>query len=661
MKRGNDGEKIMGPMFPRLHVNDTEKGGPRAPPRNKMALYEQLSIPSQRFSHAVLPCNLNNNTATSVHPSSQVRPSEKQCSQHSELSTSLVQVKQRKKMDEDDYRVPIFIQPVPAEFDKYSNGINQEKDSSSNPPYFHPALKFQKANETGMFQRSIGQEVGSKKGENSNESVAGQKQAVSSISHEPGVNLTNSVDRLRTDNCGQPEHCGESRFSSDSQSTAAMGPNMVAVANINSSDSEEALPLEDQNIVHDLSYDTGSGEDESCRSLHTENLERDDNVSETSILDTESALDISPDDAAGILGQKQFWKARRAIMNQQRVFAVQVFELHRLIKVQRLIAASPHLLLEEDSNFFDKPRKPLSGKKRPLDYAANATSNASKEKGDSENPIHKKERSAENTVEKSPLSPAQNGVPPSNCRPSAGSVPAPYFISSDHNNARASCFNYPQGHQWLIPVMSASEGLVYKPFPAPGSVGQGCGPSGPNPMMGNFLAPMYGLPAPSSQYPFPSFPPYGPHGYFPPYGMPIMSSAAFSGSSIDLMNPQPVPGQFSAREAMSTTPTQNNGAVPDGLMNQRGAEEMEVQGSSASSPSERQQDRRASNTVEGRNMLALFHRSSPAVDASTSGTRAPVPDRAPQVIKVVPRNGVSASESAARIFRSIQEERKQYD
>ncbi|PKI47582.1 hypothetical protein CRG98_032023 [Punica granatum] len=32
-------------MFPRLHVNDREKGGPRAPPRNKMALYEQFSIP----------------------------------------------------------------------------------------------------------------------------------------------------------------------------------------------------------------------------------------------------------------------------------------------------------------------------------------------------------------------------------------------------------------------------------------------------------------------------------------------------------------------------------------------------------------------------------------------------------------------------------------
>lgn len=55
MKVGKEDEKSMRPMFPRVHVNDTEKGGPRAPPRNKMALYEQLSIPLQKFSSTALP------------------------------------------------------------------------------------------------------------------------------------------------------------------------------------------------------------------------------------------------------------------------------------------------------------------------------------------------------------------------------------------------------------------------------------------------------------------------------------------------------------------------------------------------------------------------------------------------------------------------------
>lgn len=73
MKRGKDGEKVMGPIFPRLHVNDVaEKGGPRAPPRNKMALYEQLSIPSQRFNPALLPAKPSSNYLVPPSSSHQV-------------------------------------------------------------------------------------------------------------------------------------------------------------------------------------------------------------------------------------------------------------------------------------------------------------------------------------------------------------------------------------------------------------------------------------------------------------------------------------------------------------------------------------------------------------------------------------------------------------
>ena len=72
MKRGKDDDKSVEPMFPRLHVNDTERGGPRAPPRNKMALYEQLSIPSQRFNSGMLPNNPNSSNSLNPPSSSQV-------------------------------------------------------------------------------------------------------------------------------------------------------------------------------------------------------------------------------------------------------------------------------------------------------------------------------------------------------------------------------------------------------------------------------------------------------------------------------------------------------------------------------------------------------------------------------------------------------------
>ena len=70
MKRGRDDEKRMEPMFPRLHINDTEKGCPRAPPRNKMALYEQFTVPLKRSTPGVLPLPTNISRKPLTAPSS---------------------------------------------------------------------------------------------------------------------------------------------------------------------------------------------------------------------------------------------------------------------------------------------------------------------------------------------------------------------------------------------------------------------------------------------------------------------------------------------------------------------------------------------------------------------------------------------------------------
>lgn len=292
-----------------------------------------------------------------------------------------------------------------------------------------------------------------------------------------------------------------------------------------------------------------------------------------------------------------------------------------LNQVQKLISASPHLVLE-DSAFFDKPVvKPLPSKKRTLDYSIKVISNDPKKKRGSENPSLEKEVSAENTVDKASLSSPQNRVSP----PSLNGPPPP------------PCFSHPQTHQWLVPVMSPTEGLVYKPYPG------SCGP----PPIGNFpTPPMYGIPPPPHQYPMSSFPPFGPHGYFSPYAMPIMTTPTFSGSSVDQTNPPHVP--------TPTVPIQKDMAVRNGL-NSNAGEETEVQGSSVSCPSERETSRQGSNGR--RNMLPLF----PTAPAKDVGPEVPVAEKPSRVIKVVPHNSMTASESAARIFRSIQEERKQFD
>ncbi|KAF7814181.1 ELF3-like protein 2 isoform X1 [Senna tora] len=52
--KGKEINKEINPLmlFPRLHIKDAEKGGPKAPPRNKMALYDKLTTPSQTFHSA---------------------------------------------------------------------------------------------------------------------------------------------------------------------------------------------------------------------------------------------------------------------------------------------------------------------------------------------------------------------------------------------------------------------------------------------------------------------------------------------------------------------------------------------------------------------------------------------------------------------------------
>ncbi|CAI9759630.1 unnamed protein product [Fraxinus pennsylvanica] len=333
-------------------------------------------------------------------------------------------------------------------------------------------------------------------------------------------------------------------------------------------------------------------------------------------------------------------------LSQQRAFAVQVFELHRLIKVQRLIATSPHLLLE-DTAYLDKPMKISPAKKLPLDYIAKVPPNISKRKSNSEKPNTEIECSAENTVGKTTLSSMQNGSQPLTCWPFLGNPLSP-AASGDHNS-EPWYFNQAQGHQWLIPVMSPSEGLVYKPCPRPGFMGPVCGPPGLAPWMSSFLTPGYGVPASNHQYQVPSFPPAGPQGYFPTYGMPI-TNPAFSGSSVEHTNHFNVQHQNSCNMLR-----QMNEAVPN-VIKLHAAKNNELQTSTASSPTDRPQCSREGHAMVGTNAFQLF--TSSPVNVPDCNIQSPEPESPARAIKVVPRNARSATESAARIFQSIQEERK---
>ncbi|XP_073129912.1 ELF3-like protein 2 [Henckelia pumila] len=654
MKRGKDEGKIMGPMFPRLHVNDTEKGGPRAPPRNKMALYEQLSIPSQRFSHTVLPHYQNGVTPNSVPHSSQgggkergtfssrQQPSglifEQQQSQSSDLSSRLTQIEPRKKLDEDDYAVPIF-----TNF-RSSQVNDREKAATFNPSYFNHSLKSSKAAKNGAIGHLPSQKGQLHKEGYSQESVVGQNQFAKPVSNSSVVEKTEEpLKQTYPSSSLEPGNSHSNRFNLPKLAEAqpASGTRSAlsrectsALTKSKWSISSGAFQSGDQNIVHDVANAGESREDGPCGSLQMGNLDRIESVSGTLIVDAVFGPDITPDDVVGIIGQRHFWKARRTITNQQRVFTCQIFELHRLIKVQKGIALSRHHL-EDDVASSGKPMEPaVPLKSVPVDNADVALPNVSE--GESVKPSNKNELVARKSAGKPSISATETGGNYSQV-PSISGRHAP----GDLNQTQ------PHGQQWLIPLMSPSEGLVYKPYPGNSFVFSVYGgynvPPGSNPATGGFPTPTFGIPL---QHP--TFPSPVPQGYFPPYCVPIMPTA-FSGSSVEQAN---VPSM--ANQQQSTRET--NSSIQRHATNVDASEDVEVQCSSSAVPSQRLQ---GSDDMKSRHVLQLFPLSpTPTVDAAPASG----PEHRPaRVIKVVPLHSKSASESAARIFRSIQEERRRHD
>ncbi|KAE8669080.1 Detected protein of unknown function [Hibiscus syriacus] len=717
--RGKDDEKIMEPMFPRLHVNDTEKGGPRAPPRNKMALYEQLSIPSQRFNPS--------NTSNSIPPTSSSQGSNLERNMHfPSYSTStnpathhlggvsanarVARFESRKKTrDENDFAVPVFLN---SETGQQHSRIKDGFDGG----------KLENVCD-GDSNRGSSSGVGSRK-EVRDQTVEGSKACTSrerSIKTAADLSTREAIDGCpKEDSVSPNQDSGEIPVSRSSRSPE------------NDASSVQKLRARRQEVENGCTDAAAlmtaiceCREDKTCGSLELANGEKSDNVSESSMVDSVSSLDISPDDVVGIIGQKRFWKARRAIVkygfeggrsndleflskwhlslfrapqfrinrgsSSSREMAilsheqedeqwrtipganvgwtseeVQVFELHRLIKVQRLIAGSPHLLLEGVAYLGKPSLNDSSAKKLPPELIVKPLPQ-NKRKDDTEKLSRKMECSAENVVGWTSLSSVKNGSQPSNYGPFLGNPPL--SAANGDNKMNPWCFNQMLEQQWLVPVMSPSEGLIYKPYPVPGllmgSVCGGCGPYGQTPMIGNFMASAYGGQAPPHQGHgiLPGAPLSG-HSYFPPYGMPVMNPA-LSGSAMEQMNQFSVPGshapsgQVSASGANFYVQHQNSCNMPSKNNTKfQASKDTEQERCTASSPGERAEKNRTGSTAEGKNAPPLL----PTGQAIQDGALQPRDtDRRTRVIRVVPHNPRSATESVARIFQSIQRERKLCD
>lgn len=344
------------------------------------------------------------------------------------------------------------------------------------------------------------------------------------------------------------------------------------------------------------------------------------------------------------------------------------FSLTDLCKqVQRLIAGSPHLLLEDGIFLDNSSPNPLPAKKLRSDYIVKSHVQVQHIDGPKK-PKHNVECSAENAVGKTSLPPTPIGCLLSTNGPYSVN-PQPTPVSAD--NKVSNCYQASAQH-WLVPVMSASEGLIYKPCPGPGFMYGGCGPYG---QMTPMINPSYGFPPSVHQGigALPSTPMVG-GTYFHSYGMPVMNPG-MSGLAVDQVNWYMGDlNQLSGGVAASNMQHQSSYDVStqrDRDENQETVSQTaksqapkrnEVQASTASSPvtshAGKVQGNGANRTVESRNMLSLFPVAPLLVE---EGSQPSDSDQMKRVIRVVPHNRRSANESAARIFQSIQNERKQYD
>ncbi|XP_009337143.2 protein EARLY FLOWERING 3 [Pyrus x bretschneideri] len=672
MKRGNE-EKVMGPMFPRLHVNDADKGGPRAPPRNKMALYEQLSIPSQRFNPGVLPLNSNNQGSRSDgnlpfplhgHPSTPTHQAEMLHGRQSDRANVNLPFEQtnltRKIGDEDDFSVPEFVQSrMGLGHSKTQIVSDKEKLTPiSSPPSGH-LVKVKNVAKKDPKQIS-------------SPTLNLRREVNASPNQEDAECSVPRFNRLaESDACLQQESRSGSRPNVTGQGDGLVESSRDVEKGTVSRERSVSCSRADPSSPNEPDNDSEYRGDTACISPQMGHVDKSDDVSETSMVDSISGMDISPDDVVGIIGQKHFWTARKAIVNQQRLFAVQVFELHRLIKVQRLIAGSPHLLLEDTAFLGTSTLRGSPAKKLSSEYVVKPLLHVVKRKHEPEEPNNKMECSAENAVGKTSHSSVRNGSQTSNNGPYLGN-PQPTPVATD-NKANPWCFHQSPGHQLLIPVMSPSEGLVYKPYNGPGYMGAvcgGCGPFGSIPMVGNFVKPTYGVPSSHHQgMGVLSAPPSLGHTYFPPYGMSV-TNPAMSTSPVEQMHWFAGPGSHGHTDQSSgggtnsnlqhqsscNMPSRKNVTIPHAKKFQP-SNDSGLQGSTANSTGDRAPVRTNQN-AEGSDALQLL----PMVPVIPDGVpQSHDTDQPTRAIKVVPHNPRTATASAARIFQSIQAERKQQD
>ncbi|KAL4583744.1 hypothetical protein LXL04_008327 [Taraxacum kok-saghyz] len=579
-----DDAKKMDPLFPRLHISDADKGAHRTSARNKTALSQQPVLPPLSTS-GLVPTYHDSSYKRSVFSSfgssyGSTRLATQLDSYRSSginLNISLTTVKQTIEttncqtlcntgnLKPGDY---CLFNPQDLKTRK-SASIKKLEDDDHDEDYLVPSLSFGNAN----------------------------RGKLATSSPNCLIKQENKQDNLMIKDINAKEHvpCYSNNRTRFSETLTAEVPPLSPIKKRIVVDDPEMLhdstirlPLKRKNFQETTSYEDGIpiwpfiGEQETDRDVR-EVLSPVDNGS----------LQITPDEVSQIIGHDEYCKTRRTIIQQQRVFRSQLFELHRLIKVQRRLAESAHFLLEDRG--YNLPKNNMPSNSEPIDSTIKTQ-------------FHTK-----NDTER---------------RYNTSFIDLPQ--SSTTVKQPPWCLLPPPGNQWLVPMTSPSEGLVYKPY------------TGPCPPPVGLMAPLYGMGLTPTSRDFITSA-YNPQGIgvfpnnpiYPSYGLPPITKGFCSPLMEDnVKNNEPVK---TSCNTLSLEKWPNIGEV----QNVEGGKESDLQGSS-----------------NGGDELQLFP-TTPMVQDSDRCTGEKGFGERIKAIKAVPHNPKLASESAARIFQFIQEERKQ--
>ncbi|KAM7255704.1 hypothetical protein ACFE04_008602 [Oxalis oulophora] len=667
-------------MFPKLNVSEAENhgGGPRAPPRNKMALYEQVGMPSSRLSigltdvscfptpsDSILVASMPSTHSGGDHQRNMFASFLNSPAQSSYLSeksllystcgdnqlNSMTTSKDWKPMKHTSFQSLDTISQLPACNFSDFNDLCLKTDRENK---HHHKVTSCSSSQPGIGETANGNDWENFPQLSLNSSMHFEKHMKGTKGFD--LKLTHNINNQGLDIEEVPRNSREnlgpmpSKLSCNGQiSSPLIKSSLVNTLNYlakrKACSYQERTLMQDETVLKDsfLTESNGVGKENGlslrneqcnnnfasmgigsdCAPVNVRDLRRHGDISDSSWVDSRP---VSRSGVVGVLGEKQYWKARDTIANQQRIFALQVFELHRLIKVQKMIAGSPRLFLEDNNSHFlgKSSLQSFLMKKSASDYI-----------GELPAPIKLEDlsqKSNDNAVPKLLLPPQLTN----------NSTSKEFVTNPQSYDPKPSpwCL-MPSRNQWLVPVMSPSEGLIYKPYNGPcpppaglaSSVYQTSAPTG-----GDFLSSGYGVPSSHKQNTriFPST-----SSWSQTYSPNSDQASMFPGTrSRD--------NQISIGDVEFTRPIQNLGNRLNQINRTSSCyfgqiPENEVLGNTTTICSQR----------AAGDELQLF-----PTEPTTNQNAETNKQASSQVIKAVPRNPMSASESTARIFRSIQEQRK---